>query len=122
MSDAYTLLRLKLPSEEAVSWLTGFINKAGLRVVRTFDLQDARHHHAQCPCPHHGTDLCDCQLVVLLVYGNSSCPVSLLAHSYDGQTFVSLVDNPQQRADFQMERTLRQLLSIENYSNLDKVQ
>jgi hypothetical protein len=105
---------LKIPSDEAITWFTRHASGAGLRVVRTFDLQAARHNPADCPCPHHGTERCDCQMVVLLVYGDSGWPVSLVAHSYDGQTRFSMVDNPQQRIDPSLERAIRLAFSSEN--------
>jgi hypothetical protein len=83
-----------------------------LQVLRTFELQLARLALTECPCPHHGTDQCDCQMVVLLVYGDRSQPVSLVAHSHDGKTWFSLVDTPQQRADPHLEATIRQALAL----------
>ena len=114
MSDAYRFLMLEISSDEAITWFTRHASRAGLRVVRTFDLQTARHDLADCPCPHHGTEHCDCQMAVLLVYGGYSRPVSMIAHSYDGKTRFSMVDNPQQRADPNLERSIRQAFSIEN--------
>ena len=68
-------------------------------MLRTFDLQIARQAQTSCPCPHHGTDQCDCQLVVLLVYQDHREPLAIVAHGYEGQTWFSVVDTPQQRAD-----------------------
>jgi len=75
--------------------------------MQTFDLHTARHALDDCPCPNHGTEECDCQMVVLLVYGKTSdvstpldtSPVTLILHGNDGQTWVSIADNPGQRAD-----------------------
>ena len=69
--------------EEAVPGVVQRFAQAGYRVVCTFDLQDARAGQAACPCPHHGTDQCDCQMMVLLVYGMEAQPVRLVIHSYD---------------------------------------
>jgi hypothetical protein len=68
MSDNHALVRLNQPCDEAVDWVIEQAYQAGLSVLRTFDLQMARHAQTSCPCPHHGTDQCDCQMVVLLVY------------------------------------------------------
>ena len=114
MSDSYPFLTLEQPSNDAIAWVVRQVSGVGLQVVRTFDLQVARHDSADCPCPHHGTDQCDCQMVVLLVYGDDYQPISLVAHSYDGRTWFSLVDTPQQRADPRLERAIRQALRMES--------
>jgi hypothetical protein len=114
MSDAYPFLILEQPCNEAAAWVIRQVSGAGLQVLRTFDLQDARHDPAECPCPHHGTDRCDCQMVVLLIYGGDYQPVSLVAHSHDGKTWFSLVDTPQQRADPRMQRAILQALPSES--------
>jgi hypothetical protein len=108
MSDIF--LSLEQPCNEAIAWAVSRVSGAGLQVLRTFDLQDARHTHIECPCPHHGTDSCDCQMVVLLVYADHYKPVSLVAHSYNSKTWFSLVDTPQQRADPSMVMTIRRAL------------
>ena len=109
MSDIF--LSLEQPYDEVIAWAVSRISGAGLQVLRTFDLQDARHTHTECPCPDHGTDRCDCQMVVLLVFADNSQPVSLVAHSHDGKTWFSLVDTPQQRADLYLETTIRRALA-----------
>lgn len=123
MNDSPPFLYLRQPCDEAVAWVFGQISSAGLKVVRTFDLLNARHAHANCPCPHHGTEQCDCQMVVLLVYGNGGLktsggdkspdrqPVSLVAHGHNGQTWFSLVDTPQQRANPLLEAAIRQAVA-----------
>ncbi len=107
MSDKSPFLILEQPCDAAIDEVTQQISRAGLRVVRTFDLHVARHEHANCPCPHHGTDQCDCQMVVLLVYGSDHQPVSIVAHGYNSQTWFTVVDTPQQRADPRLEEAIR---------------
>ena len=68
MNDHSAFIMLAQPCDDAVEWLSRMVSQAGLSVLRTFDLQTARQAQAVCPCPHHGTDQCDCQMVVLLVY------------------------------------------------------
>jgi hypothetical protein len=53
-------------------------------------------------------------MVVLLVYGSDSRPISMLAHSFDGRTWFSLVDTPQQRADPRLETAILQALSSQS--------
>ncbi|HEX8992467.1 MAG TPA: hypothetical protein VF784_12380 [Anaerolineales bacterium] len=68
----------------------------GLRVLATFDLREARSSLEDCPCPYHGTADCDCQMVVLLVYSEGMAPTTLVLHGNDGQTLISLSDDPAQ--------------------------
>lgn len=114
MSDSYPFLMVEHPCDKAVAWVISQVNGVGLQVMRTFDLQVARHDPADCPCPHHGTDQCDCQMVVLLIFGEDYQPISLVAHCYDGRTWFSLVDTPQQRADPRLEKAIRQALPVES--------
>jgi hypothetical protein len=110
MSDNSPFLILEQACGDAVGWISEQFTNAGLQVVRTFDLQVARQTSVDCPCPHHGTDQCDCQMVVLLVYRTSHQPISIVAHGYDGQTWFSMVDTPQQRADPHLEAAIRHAL------------
>ena len=114
MSDNPPFLVLEQPCAAAVEWASRQITGAGLQVVRTFDLNVARSQRsdaqASCPCPHHGTEQCDCQMVVLLVYGGDRQPLSLVAHGADQQTWFSVVDTPQQRADPGLEAAVRRAL------------
>ena len=107
MSDSSPLLILEQPCDDAIDWVARQIGSVGLLVVRTFDLSVARHAHAGCPCPHHGTEQCDCQMVILLVYASECQPVSIVAHGYNGQTWFSVVDTPQQRANPRLEAAIR---------------
>jgi len=83
---------------EAVAEIMQQLVSANLQVLRTFDLQMSRTTFTQCTCPNHGTEQCDCQLVVLLVYRDKLPPTSLVAHGHDGKTWFALVDSPEQRA------------------------
>jgi hypothetical protein len=84
---------LNCPCEEALSWTKAQLSQAGLRVLQTFDLSTTRHPLEECPCPHHGTSKCDCQMVVLLIYGTTNKPATLILHGNDGQTWISLETN-----------------------------
>jgi hypothetical protein len=116
MSDNSPFLIILQSYDEALDWVTHRLSRVGLQVLRTFDLQAARHTHTECPCPHHGTEQCDCQMVVLLVYGDYHQPVSIVAHTFDRKTWFSLVDTPQQRADPRLETTIKQALITQNIS------
>jgi hypothetical protein len=111
MSDNTSPLAAGLPCDEAVRMLSDRVRLAGLTVVRTFDLQVARHAQTACPCPHHGTQGCDCQMVVLLIYKENHRPVTLVAHGNNGQTWFSVVNTPQQRADPELEALIHRSLA-----------
>lgn len=89
-------LAVPRPCNKTARWLKQQLSQNGLRVLQTFDLHDAHLAVAECPCPHHGTDQCDCQVIILLVYGITAEPATLTLHGHDGQTWVSLADRPSQ--------------------------
>lgn len=91
MSALLPFLALNQNHDQAEAWVKEKLTVAGFRVVQTFDLQVARSAHPECPCPHHGTDECNCQLVVLLVYGKHADPATLVIHGQDGKAWISLV-------------------------------
>jgi len=111
MSQNVQLVTIQANCEEATTQAAQLLSSAGLQVVRSFDLRSARMTHAECTCPHHGTAECTCQFVVLLVYGQGSAPMSLVVHGHDGQTWLSLVDTPQQPADMKLAAKIAQALS-----------
>ncbi len=86
------ILFVQQPWDDAVPFFVERMQQSGLQVIRTFDLHETRVDDTTCNCPHHGTDKCDCQMVVLLVYGKDNQPASLVAHGHNGQTWFSLVE------------------------------
>ncbi len=108
-------LSVNQPCNETFLWLNQSLSRKGLRVLRTFDLHDVRLAHEECACPHHGTDHCDCQMVVLLIYGKSEEPVTLILHGNDGQTWLSIVNNSVKQADQSVRLSIEQALD-ENLS------
>jgi len=113
MDQGTQLLVLPQSGEEAIAQAGQLLSSAGLRVMRSFDLRSARTLHGDYPCPHHETERCDCQFMVLLVYGPASPPATLLLHSYDGQTWISLVNAPEQRPGPDLEDAIAQALAAE---------
>jgi hypothetical protein len=79
-------LSVNQPCDETLHWAKEQLSQANLRAVQTFDLHAARVGLHDCSCPNHGTDECDCQMEVLLVYGKSVEPTTLILHGNDGQT------------------------------------
>ena len=92
MNQSQALLFLNQSCHEAVEWMTSRLNQSGFQVIQTFDFENTRETLTSCNCTHRRNERCDCQMVVLLVYGNSVQPISLIAHGYDGKTWLSLVN------------------------------
>lgn len=111
MDDNTPFLSIDQPCDQAVDWFARQVTGAGMHIVQTFNLQAARSAQSFCTCPNHGTDHCDCQMVVLLVYGSDRQPTSVVAHGNHGQTWFSIVDHAEQRPDPQLETALRQALA-----------
>jgi hypothetical protein len=114
-------LSINQPCDETLQWAKGQLSQSNLRAVQTFDLQAARAALPDCSCPNHGTDKCDCQMVVLLVYGKAedvstplnTSPVTLILHGNNGQTWFSIADNVQQISDKKLADEIRQVLQNE---------
>lgn len=109
------LPNLKIDAEQALPLITSLLAELGYQVLPSFNLQAARASQAGCTCPHHGTVECDCQMIVLLIYGQADQPASLVVHGQDGKTFLSLVDTPQQRPDRQMFSQILKALAANSY-------
>jgi len=80
--------------DEALKVTKTKLAQAGLRTVQTFNLNTARLGVDNCSCPNHGTEDCNCQMIVLLVYGESAEPATLILHGNDGKTWISVTDDP----------------------------
>ena len=100
MSIQTPYLTLPNPFNEMLLWATQQLEELGFRVEQTFDLQVARQSHVGCTCPHHDTDDCSCQMVILLVRFQGSEPTTLILHGNDHQTNFSLIKEPKKRSDF----------------------
>lgn len=112
MYQTSAILTLQSDSQTAVNHAVQRLVLAGFEVIRSFDLKVAMAEHLGCTCPHHGTDQCDCQMVVLLVYGQSGSPVTLVVHGHDGQTQVALMGSAEQELSASVvKRIVRALLS-----------
>jgi len=96
--------------DRALQWTKEKLSQAGLRPVQTFDLHAARVALHDCPCPNHGTNECDCQMVVVLVYGDTVEPATLILHGNDGKTWISIADAPNQKTNTKTAITIRNFL------------
>ena len=111
MSALLPFLALDQNCEQVQVWVQQQMAEAGFRVVQTFDLHVARLAHPDCTCPHHGTDDCNCQLVVLLVYQKKGDPVTLVIHGQDDRTWLSLANPTGQRSNQHLEMLVRRALT-----------
>lgn len=105
-------LTLSESCKQVDEWVRASLSRAGLRVVPTFDLQIARLAHPDCSCPHHGTEQCSCQLVILLIYGKQEEPATMVIHGRDGKTWLSFSTPLETRAHGPLETTVRNLLMV----------
>jgi hypothetical protein len=103
-------LSVNQPCDETLQWAKKRLSQAHLRAIQTFDLQTARSGLHDCSCPNHGTNECDCQMVILLVYGKSAEPIALILHGNDGQTWLSIVDDTSQKNNAVTAATIRHSL------------
>ena len=90
MSQIINLNTFATSHEAAISWISQQLISLGLIVKPSFDLKTAKSAHIDCTCPHHGTVQCDCQIVVLLVYGENEGPITLVVHSQEGRSYLSM--------------------------------
>lgn len=111
-------LSISQACDETLQWANKQLMKAGLRPVQTFDLHEARVGLHDCPCPNHGTNECDCQLVVVLVYGDVVEPATLILHGNAGQTWLSIADDARQRPDPKLCAEIKQALEKAPISTL----
>ncbi|MEW5939676.1 MAG: hypothetical protein AB1750_08450 [Chloroflexota bacterium] len=110
--SASHFLTLDSSCDEALQLAKRRLSLAGLRALQTFDLHAARHALHDCPCPNHGTQDCDCQMVILMVYGETAEPATLILHGNDGRTWFSIADSPSQRADRKLIANIQRSLEV----------
>ena len=103
-------LSICCPCDEALPKVSEQLKEAGLQTVQTFDLHSAMTGAHGCSCPNHGTEECDCQMVVLLVYGAAAEPATLILHGNSKQTWISLADAFIQNPNPQLQITIQKAL------------
>lgn len=101
---------INLDSEQALPLISSVLSGLEIQVLPSFDLKVARSTQDHCSCPHHGSIQCDCQMVVLLLYGQDDAPITLVIHSYDGKTFLSFIDNARHRPETGIQEKLYRAL------------
>jgi len=111
MDEQTAFLVLDQPCEAAVGWLISRLEQAGLSTMRTFDLQSACRVPDIRPSVPPETDMSHCQMVVLVVYHAGQEPLTIIAYGYDHESWFSIVDTPQHRADPYLETEIRSLVA-----------
>ena len=106
------LLDLDCTCDEALNRVKDILDDAGLRVMMSFDSHLTRPSPIPVACPHHGTDTCDCQVVILLIYDVAGRPATILAHGQDGETWISLAVAPGQQPPARLEGKIKQALAL----------
>jgi hypothetical protein len=99
MTTLSPFLSIDSSCDQALQMTQTHLSGAGLSGVQTFNLNTARLGLHNCCCPNHGTEACDCQMIVLLVYGETPEPATLILHGNNGQTWISIADSASQRGD-----------------------
>ena len=110
MSTLMPFLVLDQTCDQVVSWINQQLSGTNYRIMRSVDLQVARLAHPECPCPHHGTSNCNCQMVILLVYRKQEAPVTLVIHGQDGRSWVSLASIGGKHVNQHLEASIRRIL------------
>jgi hypothetical protein len=120
MNSTKYLLTLHLNCEIAVEKVTQHLIDHGLQILRSFDLETARKSHTPCSCPLHGTENCNCQMIILLVYDQQGGPLSLVAHGHDGETHFVLADPPQEQDQQLLRTTILHALNMESFAAMQQ--
>lgn len=110
MSSA-PFLKVNKDCGNSVLWATRRLDRAGYQTMRTFDLRASHLAHFDCPCPQHGTQECDCQIVVLLVYQGKQAPITMIIHGSGRTSWFYLVNTPQQPVEPEREITIQAILA-----------
>lgn len=107
--------------EIALGLITQDLQTHGYLVIRSFDLRSAREalrDPAECACPYHGTSLCNCQYVVLLIHTQEEGePISLIAHGHEDITQLALVDAEHTTSEEQTSQSIQSIVTalMESY-------
>lgn len=118
MTTLSPFLSIDSSCDQALQMTKKKLSQAGLRPVQTFDLHTARLGPHGCSCPNHGTEECDCQMIVLLVYGDVDEPATLILHGNDGKTWVSVTDSLLHCTDARLITNIRQALESHTVSGV----
>lgn len=112
-----SLISLNLDGNLAVKRLSNRLICDGMHVIRSFDLQTAKAAYENYPCPHHGVNQCDCQLIVMFVYDDHGSQLKIIAYSKDQKSHFSIIDPPLDDREQKIKDKILQALSLISFSN-----
>lgn len=110
MTNLSPFLTIDSSCDKALQTTKKKLSQAGLLSVQTFNLNAVRLGLHSCSCPNHGTDDCDCQMIILLVYGEVAEPATLISHGNNGRTWISVADTALQHADAKLMTSIQHAL------------
>ena len=87
-------LSLNLEAEKTVEWIIQSLESLEFQAIPSFNLRSTQRSRHLPVCDVHGERVCDCQLIILLVYEQDRGPATLLAQGRDGRTWLSFADLP----------------------------
>lgn len=105
------LLTLSAAGDDAVADLMERFRAAGLRAFPTFRFRETVPAEVPYACADH-QDGCDCDLLILLVYGAEPQPATLVAHSHGGHTWLSLSEAPPEQASPELSARIKAAIAL----------
>jgi len=96
--------------DETLKWSKQKLAQKGLRPFQTFTLHPARTGLDDCLCTNHEMGKCNCQLVVLLVYGDANTPETLMLYGNEIRTWLSITDPSALKADVSLAQVIKNIL------------
>ncbi len=76
--------------QDITSRIVHEVEKAGMQALRSFDLDAVRSSSQGFCCPIHGTNVCTCHLVILLILSRQRGSLTVILEGSDQQTSVYL--------------------------------
>jgi len=101
------LVILKNDHTSILQEVSNLLENEGLRVITSFDSQTTRMDQTSVFCPHHGTAVCNCHIIIMLVYETDGYPATLIIYGQDDEYWISLSFSP----------GLRPSASLQNHIN-----
>lgn len=106
-------LQVNRPGKQVTTDLISELERQGLHVMLTFNLQLARAHQVGCQCPHHGTEQCTCQYAVLFVHDpqqTQKVSRTITIHGQDEVVWLSLLKSSATPSQAEFEQKLLTIL------------
>lgn len=88
------LVILKNDHNNILQEVINLLENEGLRVITSFDSQTTRRDKTSVYCPHHSGAVCNCHIMVMLVYETDGYPATLTAYGQDDEYWISLTFPP----------------------------